>query len=249
MAQIEPIPGKPAATGMIDGQQVLLIADYHAGIESAIEAETGVTVESQAASRRSRLLGVLDQTGADRLVILGDLMHSIGDPGGAERGELEVLIEQIPAEIQIDLIKGNHDGAIESWVPRIDIAKPGGLRIGPVGLTHGHVWPTQAVLEAEVICMGHEHPVVNLTDDVGGSRTEPAWLRGPIATGPFEEKYGPIDWTDPELVVFPAFNNLVGGTWINDQHQEFLAPFLPAGLQTGTAFLLDGTNLGDYQRI
>jgi len=52
-----------------------------------------------------------------------------------------------------------------------------------------------------------------------------------------------------ELVVLPAFNGLAGGTWINVEGQEFLAPFLPEGLSSGEAFLLDGTRLGDYRTV
>ncbi|MEF8839990.1 MAG: phosphoesterase, partial [Haloarculaceae archaeon] len=52
-----------------------------------------------------------------------------------------------------------------------------------------------------------------------------------------------------ELVVFPAFNALSGGTWVNVAGQEFLAPFLPEGLADGEAWLLDGTRLGPFEAI
>jgi len=55
--------------------------------------------------------------------------------------------------------------------------------------------------------------------------------------------------TDGELVVFPAFNDLVGGTWVNVPEQGFLSPFLPETLFNGKAYLLDGTRLGDYRRV
>jgi len=50
-------------------------------------------------------------------------------------------------------------------------------------------------------------------------------------------------------VVFPAFNDLSGGTWINVPGQTFLAPFLPDGLAEGEAYLLDGTRLGAYRGV
>jgi metallophosphoesterase superfamily enzyme len=49
--------------------------------------------------------------------------------------------------------------------------------------------------------------------------------------------------------VFPAFNDLTGGTWINVEGQEFLSPFLPDGLADGQAYLLDGTRLGAYEHV
>ena len=103
---------------------------------------------------------------------------------------------------------------------------------------------------ADVVCVGHEHPTVRLEDAVGGRRIERAWLRGPLSAEAFEDHLdGETADVDGELVVFPAFNDLVGGTWVNVPGQAFLAPFLPEGLADGEAFLLDGTRLGDYRTI
>lgn len=247
MARLEPIPEQPAAAGRIAGQQTLVIADYHAGIERALQAESGVTVTSQAPARRDRLLTLLEQTAATRLVILGDLMHSIGTPGTAERGEIEVLAESIPDGIEVILIKGNHDGDIATWVPRLEVVAAGGLRIGSVGFIHGHTWPSESVLEADVICMGHEHPRVQIVDPVGATESRRCWLRGPLVADPFD--IPGADWHQPELIVVPAYNDRAGGAWVNSPDPSFLAPFLPAALPAGVAYLLDGTTLGDYRAI
>ena len=115
MDSVEPVVDQPAAVTTIDGDRTVLIADYHAGIEAALRYERGVQIPSHTPNRRERLCTLLERTDADRLVILGDLMHSIGEPGGAERGELEVLFETMPP-VDVTLVKGNHDGAIESWL-------------------------------------------------------------------------------------------------------------------------------------
>ena len=248
MTTVEPVPDAPAATAWLDGERALLIADYHAGIEVALAIERGIEVESRAEERRERLVDLVERTRPDRLVILGDLMHSIGDPGGRERDEIEALVAALP-DLPITLVKGNHDGAIEEWVPRVEVTAGSGVRLGDVGVAHGHTWPDRAVLEADVVCVGHEHPQVRLEDEVGGSRVERVWLRGPMAPEPFEARDEDLDWVAPELVVLPAFNGLAGGTWINVEGQEFLAPFLPEGLSSGEAFLLDGTRLGDYRTV
>jgi metallophosphoesterase superfamily enzyme len=104
-------------------------------------------------------------------------------------------------------------------------------------------------LRANVVCVGHEHPVVRLEDDVGGRRVERVWLRGRLAPEPFEAFVEDDLGIDGELVVFPGFNDLSGGTWVNVRGQEFLAPFLPEGLTDGQAYLLDGTRLGEYRRL
>ena len=369
MGIIEPIPGEPAAIATLPDERALVIADYHAGYEAELRYDRGIDVPSRAPDRRERLLSLLEQTGVSHLVVLGDLMHSIGDPGGAERGELEVLFESFPTWLSVTVVKGNHDGAIESWlggpsdgqltatelVPQEQITiVPGhgvSLGDGTLGVCHGHTWPSRDVLESRVVCHGHEHPFVRLEDEVGGTRVEPAWLRGRLDPTPFRERStsdydglswlpsdgdsddspvvsgsdtrsddGPVSGSDagsddvlvggsdgesddvivggsdggldsqevdkavddrddgpattdhrtksdpsvsvdnedqhrsddhrpPELIVFPAFNDLVGGTWINVPGQTFLSPYLPSGLADGEVYLLDGTRLGPYESI
>ncbi len=250
METVQPLPDRPMAIATLGSERALLVADYHAGLEAALRQEEGLEADSQAAARRELIQTVVRDTAPDRLIILGDFMHSIGGPGGAERGELEVLLEQLPSSLSISLVKGNHDGDIEQWLPEIEIIGPEGRRFGSLGVVHGHTWPAPDVLEASVVCIGHEHPQVRLTDAVGGTRVERVWLRGSINPTPFVDREYPA-MTDPypELIVFPAFNDLAGGTWVNVPDQEFLAPFLPQALSDGEAFLLDGTRLGPYRRI
>ncbi|ELZ16168.1 metallophosphoesterase [Haloterrigena salina JCM 13891] len=275
--RVEPVPGEPAATATVGTERVLLVADYHAGYEAGLRYERGVDVPSRAPDRRERLLGLIERTDPDRLVVLGDLMHSIGDPGGAERGELEVLFEAFPPSLSVTVVKGNHDGGIEDWLtpeserevaalefdPEAVTVTPGAgvaLGGGAVGVCHGHTWPAPEVLECDVVCLGHEHPCVRLEDEVGGSRVERAWLRGRLDPDPFRERpeYEGVSWLEeddgtssqsPRIIVMPAFNDLVGGTWVNLANQSFLSPFLPAGLADGEAYLVDGTRLGPYDAV
>jgi putative SbcD/Mre11-related phosphoesterase len=224
-----------------------VLADYHAGIETVLRSD-GVELDSRADARREQVLDLLERVAPDRLVILGDLVHAIGDPWRAEREELRALFDAV--DVPVTLVKGNHDGEIERVLSELDhpieITDSGGTRIGDVGFVHGHTWPSPEVLAAETVCAGHEHPVVRLEDEVGGSRVERVWLRGPLDSASLSEDY---DDLDAELVVFPAFNDRSGGTWINVDEESFLSPFLPDGLASGDAYLLDGTRLGAYRRL
>lgn len=256
MALVEPIPGEPAAIADLGSERGLVLADFHAGIEQALRYENGVEVASRAEGRREHVGRLLGESDADRLVILGDFMHSIGGPSGAERGEIEVFLESL--SIPVTIVKGNHDGEIEpiienarsprtpGAIPEVTVTPGGGCRLGDVGFCHGHSWPAPKVLGARVVCVGHEHPQVRLTDEVGGGRTERVWLRGALDREPFADRIEA--WSDTDLVVFPAFNELMGGTWVNIGG-EFLCPFLPAGLGGGEAYLLDGTRLGPYEAV
>jgi metallophosphoesterase superfamily enzyme len=252
---VEPVPGAPAATLDLGEERALAVADYHAGIEVGLRYERGVELDSNADSRRRRLLRLLSRTDADRVVVLGDLVHRIAEPDGVEAEEVRDVLDALDSrDVPLTLATGNHDGGVADVFPdRIDQLPSEGARIDDVGLVHGHTWPGVEALSASTLCMGHEHPSVRLTDEVGGSRVERAWLRGPLVQKPFLDALGDdaadLAWHDPELVVFPAFNERSGGTWINVEGQSFLAPFLPEALASGEAYLTDGTRLGPYRDV
>ena len=245
---VEPVPGEPAAIADIE-EPALVVADYHAGLEQSLRRD-GVELRDRADARREHLLDLVEQTEATRVVVLGDLVTSIGEPAGDEHAELDALFDAL--SVPVTVVKGNHDGEIESALSTFEdvtVTPAQGDRLAQVGFAHGHTWPAPAVVEASTVCVAHEHPMVRLEDEVGGARTERVWLRGRLNPDPFEAHLGRDLAVDGELVMFPAFNGLTGGTWVNAHEQEFLAPFLPEALIDGEAYLLDGTRLGDYRRV
>jgi putative SbcD/Mre11-related phosphoesterase len=249
---VEPVPGEPAAVADLPDGRALVLADYHAGLEVALRYD-GVEVRSRADERREHVTSLLASTGANELVLLGDLANAIGEPGDEERREIESLLDAVTERVPVTIVKGNHDGEIEDVVaefPDVTVTPGHGARFGDVGFAHGHTWPSPDVLSAGVVCVAHEHPNVKLEDEVGGSRVERAWLRGRLAPETFADHFSDRDLDIAgDLVVFPAFNGLTGGTWVNVRDQEFLSPFLPDGLADGEAYLLDGTRLGNYRRV
>ncbi|MEF8785712.1 MAG: metallophosphoesterase [Haloarculaceae archaeon] len=248
---VEPVPDSPAALVDCDDERALVVADFHAGIEVGLRRD-GVELDSRADERREQLLSLVDRTTPDQLVFLGDLGHAIGTPWDDEREEVDNLLAAVSKRIPVTLVKGNHDGDIEGHVERfegVELVPGHGTRLGSVGFAHGHTWPSPHVLDADILCTAHEHPVVKLEDEVGGGRAERVWLRGDCNPTPFEEFHDRAIAGPEELVVFPAFNDLSGGTWVNVAGQEFLSPFLPDALVDGQAYLLDGTRLGRYDTI
>ncbi|MFB6118952.1 metallophosphoesterase [Halosegnis sp.] len=245
---VQPVVDSPVATAETDDERLLIAADYHAGLEVRLRTE-GVELASAAGERRERLVRLVDRERPDRVVLLGDVGDAIGTPGDEERAELRALFDALTDRAPVVVAKGNHDGGLAAVADAYDavtLSEGAGICVGDIGFAHGHTWPNPAVLSSETVCVAHEHPQVRLTDEVGGARTERVWLRGRLAPGPFREHNG----MEPEAdcVVFPAFNDRVGGTWVNEA-DDFLAPFLPEGLANGEAYLLDGTRLGAYERV
>ncbi|MDZ7850622.1 MAG: metallophosphoesterase [Halodesulfurarchaeum sp.] len=243
MAAIEPIEKEPAAVADGPNGPILVVADYHAGIERSFRQE-GVEVDSRAGDRRERLLALSERIDPVQVLFLGDLGNHIGQPDGAELEELMDL-EHALRNRDVLLVPGNHDGLLTDALD-IEVADGTGVRIGDLGFAHGHTWPDPKVLDVSVLAVGHEHPCVRLEDEVGGSRIERVWLRGDGDPTPFETYHDETIGGPDEVVVFPSFNEMVGGTWVNVAGQEFLSPFLPEAAPTAQAYLLDGTRLGAY---
>ncbi len=248
--EVEPVPNAPAGVVETGDERLLVVADYHAGIETVLQTD-GVELDSRANQRRNRLLGLVAETNPDRLLVLGDLVHAIGEPWRAERAELRGLFDEL--SVPVTVVRGNHDSELDSFLDSLDhditVTPSEGVRLGPVGFAHGHTWPETGCLEGSVLCVGHEHPVVRLEDQVGGARMERIWLRGRLEPTAFQQHYSSAVDIHGDIVVFPAFNDLSGGTWVNVEGQEFLSPFLPDGIVDGEAYLLDGTRLGRYETV
>jgi len=124
---VEPVVGEPAAVADLGDRRLLLVADVHAGIEVGLRYERGVELDSRADERRERLCGLIAETDADRLVILGDLAHRIAAPEGDEREELVELIRAVTDRVPMTLVEGNHDaGVAEAFADDLDVIGAGG---------------------------------------------------------------------------------------------------------------------------
>ena len=235
-----PVPDTPAI--LVDGD-TLAIADVHIGIEAALQ-DAGVFLPSQTRKLARRLRAVLDATGARRLVLLGDVKHFIPGVSPLERRDIPIFFNEIlDAVDEVHIAAGNHDALIRPYVPEaVTIHRPAGFRLGDVGFVHGHAWPAKSVMEAKVLLMGHNHPAVVFVDALGGKSVQPCWMRVP-----FRRKHTRYPKMPKEAVCVPAFNELCGGTPVNDVKAKLLGPLVREDvirLDRARLHLLDGTDLG-----
>ncbi|KAF5413365.1 MAG: hypothetical protein C5S43_00275 [Candidatus Methanocomedens sp.] len=260
-AALEPMVDEPALV-VEDTIRVLVVADIHLGIEWDL-ANSGIIVPSQSAQGLKRIMEYLDIAAPDRVVLLGDVKHNVPRISWQEREEVPHFLESIARKVPVDIVPGNHDGDMEYLLRQI----PAGLEVtlqpargfvlDGVGYFHGHTWPDPELLACRHIVMAHNHPSIRFTDSLGFSNAEPAWIRTRLHRTPLESHYrlrgDDLPWSDPEVIIMPAFCQLCGGVAFNESmHDDLLGPVFAANaveLDGGQAYLLDGTRLGKLKDL
>jgi hypothetical protein len=247
-----PVHGSPALTIEVGREHVLVVADLHLGIEAEL-ASGGVELPSQMPRVKEKLIELIQRQEPDRLLFLGDVKHNVPIAAWQEWRELPDFFADLAKLVQVEIVPGNHDGDIEGMVPpEVTIHDPKGLVLGKrqrVGLLHGHTWPNPKVLRVELLIAAHNHPAVEFKDKLGARTVESVWLRCKLEPSKFpKELQHAMKGNGPELLIMPAFSELVGGGIVNRAiPEELLGPMFKAGavrLNEAEAYLLDGTFLG-----
>lgn len=235
--------------------RTLVVADLHLGFEEELRGK-GIRVPLQSRRIVDELCSLALETGARRLVVVGDFKHNVTGPSTLET-------ELIPKQLRrmrevfddIIIIPGNHDGRLEDVVKGFaTIAPARGLVFEEegVGLTHGHVKPDKSLLKSKVLVTGHLHPVLRIGSGESGLRVR-VWLR---MRGDRRRLYRELyaeDRAGPAgkitLLIMPSFNNALQGRSITDLAMSSLVrgPIINSGafnLEEADVISLDGTVLG-----
>ncbi|MEL7473341.1 MAG: ligase-associated DNA damage response endonuclease PdeM [Planctomycetota bacterium] len=179
----------PEHAAFCESTRSLLVADTHLGKSEAFRA-SGVPVPAGDADEQlERLSGVIARTGAERVVVIGDLLHA---PAGLSEG----LIERVRAwrtrePIELNIVPGNHDRrldrVVDAWRLRV---RDEGWGEGPFTCWHD---PADVPRHPFAFAWsGHVHPVVVLRSGPDRLRL-PAYIVG------------------EDRAVLPAFSRFTGG--------------------------------------
>jgi putative SbcD/Mre11-related phosphoesterase len=243
----QPVPNERALVVEEEGRITLVAADLHLGIERRMAGE-GWHMPSSTDGIVGRLIALVEAHEASVLVLVGDIKDSIHTASAQEESELPRAIGQLADAVEeIHLVKGNHDGDLEAWVPyrkHLTVHGGRGVRLGSMGLCHGHTWPDRDVMAGRLLVLAHNHPSVEFVDKLGQRLREPAWFRTRLVPGAADERYGEVD---PEVILMPPFNTLLTGTPLNRPGYEGLGPLLVRGfvdLANADVYLVDGIHLG-----
>ncbi|MDA8744349.1 ligase-associated DNA damage response endonuclease PdeM [Rubripirellula amarantea] len=140
-------------------QQTLFVSDTHFG-KAATFRRHGIPVPvGSTEGTLAMIAGMLTQTQASRLTILGDMFHARSSLSHDVTRSLESFMDRF-ADVGITLVRGNHDARVgdlpSSWP--IEIVEPG---ITIEGVSLGHV-PGPVPPGADLFLCGHIHPAVRL---------------------------------------------------------------------------------------
>ncbi|WP_135607275.1 metallophosphoesterase [Methanococcoides methylutens] len=258
---VEPVINEPAL--LVSGDtKALVLADIHLGIEWGLY-RCGFSIPSQIEQRLERIMKLVEQEDPDRIVLLGDVKHNVPQVSWQERDEIPYFIGSLAEKATVDIFPGNHDGGIEFLLPTdsdVNVYSARGDIIDGVGYFHGHTWPSVELLSAEHLIVAHNHPTVRFTDAMGYSVVEQVWIRARLEREVLAAHFKSADlspgseaWSNPDVVVVPAFNELCGGVAFNESvRDDLLGPIFSSGaldIDNSDIYLLDGTYLGILKNI
>ncbi len=251
--KVRPVPGHPilhvTPTGASEGGW-LVAADAHLGLGSFHPGQPSPP-GSRAEEMAEELLNVARRTRVRGVIFAGDLKQPIvGMSPPLRREVFDFCATLLSAGLSVDAVPGNHDVGLARGLPReVRLHPVGGLRVGKVGIFHGHAWPSNPVLRSTTLVAGHLHPGFRLAPSpTGPGGKSRCWLRvefPPPVPARRRRKHGPI--LARELVVMPALNPLTGTESLNRSAPARFRTFLWKRfvLRGATrAYLLDGTDLG-----
>jgi len=223
-----------------DSQKYLIVADLHLGIEKSLE-EKGFKVPDQYNLILNKLSELIEITDAKDLIILGDIKHEIGVPSDIKK--LQLFFKKLSSLVHIVIVKGNHDGGIEKFLD-VEVHSPRGVLKWDIYFTHGHTWPLESLNNAKNLLMGHIHPEIRVMNEKTRRLFNSCWLKS--KPGKNFKKFYP--GFSGEIIIFPAFNPLVGMA-LSESNPGPLFRNNLISMHNMDVYLLDSTYLGKFGQL
>ncbi|ABS56195.1 metallophosphoesterase [Methanoregula boonei 6A8] len=221
-------------------ERLLVVADLHFGIEADL-ASHGMHFRSHSRERLDRLMQTVEATRPDRLILLGDVKHSIPSLTRQEWAEIPGILDTIRQRVPVLVFPGNHDIGIERFLLPGEIQPKEGAVIDGVAYLHGHTYPAPG-LAGRLLVTGHHHPQVSLRDQVGCSLVAPAFLRAAINALALGLEGGYTGTTRALFV--PAFNEIAGYDIVRIAKDPFSPISRCIQQEDAEVILADGTLIG-----
>ncbi len=247
------VPGDAALVHSNGGQKTLLISDLHLGLEKEM-AKKGFRLPAYSVKMVGRVRDLAERYGARRLMVLGDVKHTVGKVEDIDWGVVPWFFDTMLDLFEVvEVVPGNHDGNIRTVLPlRVVLHPSQGTVIGKgrsrVGVAHGHAWPSEEAIETRNLVIGHSHFTYEMRDLMGSRSRESVWVTASYDVVHLMQGAGYVSRAKGmgRLTVMPPFNKLVGGHPINRGRSLQFGPVLSSrsvSLGEADIFLMDGTRV------
>ena len=192
------------------GMDLVVISDIHLGLEGSMTSKGSYVPQFQLEDIIEELEEVKKETGAERILVNGDLKNQFST-SYTEKKEIEQFLESLKENFEeIILIKGNHDTILENTAEKKGLNLRESFSEEGYLFVHGH---KEVEEDFEVLVIGHEHPALALTDEVGITEKIDCFLYGEIEDG--------------KIVVMPSYSKISNGSEINRMpRKKLLSPVL-----------------------
>jgi hypothetical protein len=244
--QLQFVYGEPALTIKAGRKTCVVIGDLHIGAERRL-FKRGVHVYGSNVIMAERLKKIAKASDASAIVVLGDVKESVLYPDNSERREIVGFFELL-SDYDVTVVRGNHDSHLEEVVAVKPVDE---LLLGDFAMVHGHMWPSEDAMSRRWVLAGHNHMAVRITDKNKGIYFEKAWLVAKPNLKLALVRYPKME-KRAELVVFPAFNDLITGIAANEKIDNNFSPMFRNGVfdyKNGTLFSLMGDVLGTPKHL
>ncbi|MGD2248391.1 MAG: metallophosphoesterase [Candidatus Methanofastidiosia archaeon] len=218
MVVVKPLWDAPALT--VD--HTLVVCDIHLGIEYEMYTK-GIRIGSLTHKIKDELHKLITKD-TEKIIFLGDIKHNIPHISWHEEVEVPQFLDFAQ---DMEIVKGNHDGGIETLV---DIPVKSEIVMDDIMLTHGH---RSLDTLPPLLVVGHSHPAIEFEDELGSRMKEKCWLFG-------------YTIENTRVIIMPAFNPIITGVALNADPRVPGVLFSQNLLDVSRCeiYLLDGTYLG-----
>lgn len=199
--------------------KALIIADLHLGYEEALGKRGVLVPRTQLKAIIKRLEWILKVVQVERIILNGDVKHEFGTISKQEWREVLRLIDFFREKnIDIIVVKGNHDTIIGPIAQKREIREVKEFRNDDVLVVHGDYEPSRT---AKIIIIGHEHPAISFKEGAKFEKFK-CFIKGP--------------YKKSVLIAQPAFFPLTTGTDVLSE--PLLSPLLK-DISKFEAFVVD----------
>ncbi len=254
----------------IENTTYLVITDIHLGYEKDLTEKTGAVFPYQHEKILDRVANLVSKHSVNIICVLGDVKHTITVDCSYNWEVVPEFMMGLSKLANVIVIPGNHDGDLVALLPRdVVLGDVHGIVIGspenPVGLLHGHAWPSNDLLRSKMLIVGHNHPSVRRVKNVSipelgradrhrSAGIVPVVIRSTLDLDCIRRNMGVLEMDDGKsvLVTLPSFNELISGIYINRPNARFIGPLFEnqcADLLSSEVFSSDGIFLGTVKAL